>query len=368
MMMVFEPAAALLQLSDSSHRMTLLQRITGFLTLAVSSALQCKDDAGSNVDWWVAVKAPRGTDYFYGDATSAGAFVASPHSMNDTGVGALGSTLRQIWTAPASSIAYILWNDDPPASSVAGWQPPASSYYNFSYGHTKGALVLDTGADGGGFWLTHSVPKFPAGPAQTPDGYAGLGSNAWMYGQSAACFSLTPTAVGPLAETLQFNHPHIYETGGDFSSFPSAVGNLANGEWRADPICQQTAVQFGGLVATVFAKTPAWNADLWSACVSPALQSNLWVESWLRGSEEGPSCQGVWQTLDVQNLAWGSTTWKSYDDHSKWAYAQNTTSPTLCIGDINRMTTQFERAGGAICFSDPIATAFQAAITQTNTC
>ena len=53
---------------------------------------------------------------------------------------------------------------------------------------------------------------------------------------------------------------------------------------------------------------------------------------------------------------------------SKQAFATNTTQPTLCIGDINRMTTQFARAGGAVCFSDAIATAFQAAVTQTNTC
>ena len=356
--------------------MNLFKRIATFLTLAVSSALQCKDDSGRDVDWWVAVKAPRGTDYLYGDTTSAGAFVASPHSMNDTSVGAMSSTLRQIWTA-SSETAYILWNDD----------PPASSYYNFSYGHTKGALVLDTSSEGGGLWLTHSVPKFLAGPIQDPAGYAGLGSNAWMYGQSAACFSLTPAAVGPLAETLQFNHPHIYETGGDFSAFPSAVGDLADGVWRSDAICQQTAVTVGGLDATVFAKTPAWNADLWSACVSPALRSDLLVESWLRGSEEGPACND-WQTLDIQNLAWTSASWKSYDDHSKWAVATNPSlvkpgrtnmpsneleawnlsAPTLCIGDINRMTTQFARAGGAVCFSDAIATAFQAAVTQTNTC
>jgi deoxyribonuclease II len=189
-----------------------------------------------------------------------------------------------------------------------------------------------------------------------------------MYGQSAACFSLTPAAVGPLAETLQFNHPHIYETGGDFSAFPSAVGDLAQGAWRSDPVCQQTVVSLGGLAATVFAKTPAWNADLWSACVSPALKSSLLVESWLRGSEEGPACKGDWQTLDVQDLAWTSVSWESYNDHSKWAVAINTTEPTLCIGDINRMTTQYERAGEAVCFSNAIATAFQAAVTQTDSC
>jgi hypothetical protein len=76
--------------------MGVIGRIVSFLTLAVTSALQCKDDSGHIVDWWVAVKAPRGTDYFYGDATSA--FAASPHSMNDTSACELSSSLRQLWS------------------------------------------------------------------------------------------------------------------------------------------------------------------------------------------------------------------------------------------------------------------------------
>ena len=116
---------------------------------------------------------------------------------------------------------------------------------------------------------------------------------------------------------------------------------------------------------TVFAKTPAWNADLWSDCVAPALQSDLWVESWLRGSEEGPACNMQWKTLDVQNLAWG---WSESSDHSKWAVALNTTAPTLCIGDINRMTTQCARAGGAVCWETSLKAAFNGAVTATNTC
>jgi deoxyribonuclease-2 len=337
--------------------MGFFQRIASFLTLAAVTALQCKDDSGRDVAWWVAVKAPRGTTYWYGDASAPDVFAQSPHSMNDTEVGALGATLRQIWTAP-SQPAYILWNDD----------PPMSNYYNFSYGHTKGALVVDTTSNGGGFWLTHSVPKFPAGPTATA-GYTGLGSNAWMYGQSAACFSLPATdtaALSTLASTLQFNHPHVYDTGGDFSAAPVSVGELANGMWRADPVCQQVALQLGvdgSVPVTVFAKTPAWNADLWSSCVAPALKSDLWVESWLRGSEEGPACGTTWQTLDIQDLSWG---WKEPDDHSKWAVAPNATA--LCIGDINRMTTQYERAGGTVCFTAGPVAAFSSAVTATDTC
>jgi deoxyribonuclease II len=89
------------------------------------------------------------------------------------------------------------------------------------------------------------------------------------------------------------------------------------------------------------------------------------VESWLRGSEEGPACSGPWKTLDVESLSWG---WQEPSDHSKWAVAPNATKPTLCIGDINRMTTQYARAGGAVCWETPLATAFTTAVTVTNSC
>lgn len=330
--------------------MGLLRWITSLCTVTAVVTLQCKDDAGASVDWWVAVKEPRGTGYLYGDANSA--FVKSPHSMNDTTVGALATTLRQIWDDKATP-AYILWNDS----------PPAAADYNFSYGHTKAVLVADT-ASATGFWLTHSIPQFPAGPALSPAAYTGLGSNAWTYAQSAACFSLDSAALDTLAKTLQLNHPQIYDAGGPLADAPPAFQALAASTWRADAICEQTVI--GPL--TVFAKTPAWNADLWSACVAPALQSDLWVESWLRGSEEGPACTGPWKTLDVQSLSWGSLNWSESSDHSKWAVAVNSTAPILCIGDINRMTTQYERAGGAVCWATPLATAFTAAVTATNTC
>jgi deoxyribonuclease-2 len=328
--------------------MGLLRWITSLCTVAAAVTLQCKDDMGADVAWWVAVKEPQGTGYFYGDANSGGSFQRSRHSMNDTSTGALAATMQQIWRKPAP--AYILWNDE----------PPANTGYNFSYGHTKAVLALDT-ATSSGFWLTHSIPLYPAGPALTPT-YVGLGSNAWMYAQSAACFSLDAGAINTLAHTLQLDHPQIYDVGGSISAAPAAFQALAADEWRADAICEQTAV--GSL--TVFAKTPAWNADLWSTCVAPALKSDLWVESWLRGSEEGPACSGQWKTLDIENLSWG---WSESADHSKWAVAPNvTTTPTLCIGDINRMTTQYARAGGAVCWQTPLAEAFASAVSATNTC
>jgi hypothetical protein len=56
------------------------------------------------------------------------------------------------------------------------------------------------------------------------------------------------------------------------------------------------------------------------------------------------------QTLYViengQNVSWTET-----QDHAKWAVALDK-SFVICIGDINRMTSQRVRGGGAVCFSD----------------
>jgi deoxyribonuclease-2 len=330
-------------------RMGLVRWIFVAAVTTAVGALQCKSDSGDSVDWWVAVKEPRGTGYFYGDSQSAGTFARSLHSMNDTRVGALSSTVPQIWSAAAAAApAYILWNDE----------PPASTGYNFSYGHTKAILTVD--GENGGFWLTHSIPLYPAGPALTPH-YTGLGSNAWRYAQSAACFSLTTSEIATLAHTLQLDHPQIYDTGGEIAAAPASFQELAAGMWRPDATCEQTEIG----AYSVFSKTPTWNADLWAECVAPALKSDLWVESWIRGSEEGPACSATWHTLDVQSLTWG---WSEPDDHSKWAVAPNGSAPFLCIGDINRMTTQYARAGGAICWQSPLSQTFISAISGSDTC
>jgi deoxyribonuclease-2 len=48
----------------------------------------------------------------------------------------------------------------------------------------------------------------------------------------------------------------------------------------------------------------------------------------------------------------------THRDHSKWAISfqsglsENSMSKVVCIGDINRMTTQKKRAGGTVCFEN----------------
>lgn len=321
--------------------------LTLLATSFLATATNCKSDAGHDVNWWVAIKAPQGTDYLYTDSTAPGQLTPSIHSMNDTEAGALAHTVRQLWN-PATP--YVIWNDEP---------LPVAPSYNFSYGHTKGILT-------DGFWLVHSIPLFPAGPAIAPS-YQALGSNAWTYAQSAACFTVNATAtLDTMGALFQLYHPNIYDVGAT-PSVSTAVQALAAGEIKTDPVCSVADLALPGMGATLFGKTPAWNADLWSACVAPKMGVDLAVESWLRGSEVGPVCNGPEWTVDVEEVDYGGGfTWSEYNDHGKWAVDPNGT--IFCIGGINRMTTQYARAGGAVCWHTPLAAVFAVAITSQGSC
>ena len=107
--------------------------------------------------------------------------------------------------------------------------------------HAKGVLGF-TGLQG--FWLIHSMPKFPVSPIS--GSYEGLASGQSVYGQSAMCISLSNVdAVGRL---LLMSNPLIYASrtaGVEMESLPS-LSRLLKGPVRtpaesslAVPLLQQ---------------------------------------------------------------------------------------------------------------------------------
>ena len=333
----------------------MISRILGFLSLLASSlALSCLDESGSPTDYWVAIKAPRGTDYLYYDS-STNVFAPSPNSMNDTTKGALTYTTKQLWNAQA----YAIWNDG----------VPNVSNYSYTYGHTKGYFAFDDQADG--FLLIHSIPSFPVGPGNSST-YLGLGGNAWTYAQSLLCLSVSAKTLNSVAYKYLLNRPNLYDT-----LFPSSleptygnISNLVKGGYTTAKLCaSQILTTEGNQEFQLFGKTEEWNNDLYSACVAPTLQSDLWTETWIRGSAEGPNCPtSGYDTLDINGLDFGNNfDWFETNDHSKWAIAVN--QSILCIGDINRMTTQYSRGGGTACLSNSVLfSAFQKAVSGTDSC
>ena len=365
-----------------SHRILYLASLLliSLSQISLSSAFDCINDVGKPVDSWVIIKKPKGTEYFYYDSYNK-LFNTSPISLNDTLSGALTYTIKQLWS---SNTNYVIYNDQ---------IPKLDTYYNnlyndllqeqedsaTNYGHTKGLFAFDETNDNG-FWITHSIPLFPLGPTQTNE-YIGLGSNAFTYVQNALCLSVSADTINNMANKFLLNRPQIYDyklttNTEDINKYIYKYENikrLIDGEYSKVKQCESTYLETQtGMKFTLYAKTAEWNNDLYSECVTPLQEDTLWVETWIRGSAIGPNCPlSNYNTLDVKYLDFivdgSSNSWSETQDHSKWAITEN--KNIICMGDINRMTTQYSRGGGTACFEDKILhSIFKAASTKTNEC
>ena len=319
------------------------------LFLTSTFAFDCLNDQGKPVDSWLALKHPKGAVYFYYDSFEK-TFHTSPYSMNDSSSGALTHTVKQLWRKDKDQVNYVLYNDQVPKVYDTGENESLLG----QFGHTKGLFAFSGNS---GFWLTHSIPLYPVGP-QSSQEYLGLGSNAWTYAQNALCLSVSATTLNDLALAFQLNRPQIYESylSSDSSTTYAHIRDLIDGQYSKEKMCLVKPLETRGKMPfIVYSKTGEWNNDLYSGCVAPSQADALWVESWIRGSADGPNCPlDKYDTLDIKSLDFAPLEghWLETQDHSKWAITE--TKDTVCMGDINRMTTQYTRGGGTACFQDSV--------------
>lgn len=277
------------------------------------AALSCKGEEGEDVGSWVLQKFPQSTSYVLNTATSP-----SPYSLNDTTAGALAHTLQQLWS-PATQ--YVLYNDE----------PPYATSYNFSVAHAKAALLWDST---GAIAVLHSIPKFPVGPEESSD-YIGLLPNAWEYAQHVSCTGIPLAAFAEFAESLESLNPRVYE-----GAFPALRHTRTN-----NPTCQWISVGDRQLIT----KPAAYPVDIWASCVSQHYQSDLRVMSWIHGTLDGTAINGT-TTTDIAQITYSfGVSYTEWDNHAKWAIGQ---APLVCVGDLNRVETQKERSGAAMCWKD----------------
>jgi deoxyribonuclease-2 len=324
----------------------------------------CVDSNGKKVDWWFIYKMPNGFEYAYKEAGDN-----STTSLNVTGAkldnivnNALAATLHQIYIAKKSErLGYALYNDEDPINNATT---------SGSTGHTKG--VLAAGASGSGFWLIHSVPKFPE---LTGNQFKWQASN--KFGQSMLCITLDSVGMEAAAMQEMYTVPHVFD-----QHMPTKVAaklpSLAllaqgkrikhkkhSGRTSVAHIKSQTAT------FTHFAKTPKYGKDFYQDLVAPHLNTDLYVETWRREPFCGTYCApkanatkalpsprgvaagaggGAYSIMNVQGLSFGDT--HSFDyrqDHSKLAVSASADKPFVCVGGVNRMQSQRKRGGGTAC-------------------
>jgi deoxyribonuclease-2 len=257
------------------------------------------DENGKSVDWWFAYKVPKlgkeesnppttGYEYVYFDP-NVGKVVQSPNLLTD-GKGALDLTISSVFSNPADTTGWILYNDEMPAD--------AQRADSASFGHTKGVIAFDI-ASKTAFWLLHSWPKYAdpkATDLPTP-----------IYGQTFLCISLDlATASKIAAQMANHQEPQVY-----LSRVPSGLD-------KTDPLYALTqtidpnaagdadvvdCTSRGGLAFKVIAKNRKWGKDFWNDLVGPTLQEDIDVETWIRGAIPPTlDSDGVHKTFDVKYI------------------------------------------------------------------
>jgi deoxyribonuclease-2 len=331
----------------------LLRLFLAHLLIGLSSAaISCLNEDGVAVGWWVIMKNHGGLDYAYTDAThsSTGPLQLTGRSLDCGTSCALGATLSQL--IGASDAARVTWNDEPPVPL-----PGNSSVASATSGHTKGVIGAD--ADGG-FWLTHSMPKFPI--------LANVNSFKWdtstTYGQSFLCVSLDSANVEVAATGLSFVDPLIYASvipAGLSALYPKLTSVVAGARSTGSSALTVHSTTLN--LFTHYAKSGSWGKDLWEDLIQSDLGVDMYVETWRRAPVMPTYCRPdfPFDTFNVANLQFLDSSgalvgYKYTQDHSKYGIAINATSAQhwLCIGDINRMSSQWVRGGGAVCFRNAV--------------
>ncbi|KAK2584782.1 hypothetical protein KPH14_007101 [Odynerus spinipes] len=298
--------------------MTFLKCIIIFLfgcnikySASASSKLGCRDHENKLVDWYVLYKIPKlsdsseplirnGSGYMYITSNSIhkGWELSNKHIGDKKSIP--GNTLAPLYNDKiAEDTLWVLYNDDPPDRSVVG-----------TYGHTKGVVATDKNQ---GFWMIHSVPNFPPVPRK-------------VYRKNL------PT---------------------DISTQYPVLTNAANQVRIKDPPYNNKVIikSSASLEFVSFAKSDKWQKDLYSDFVAPQLRSNILVESYLNGQGRLPSdCHGV-KVHNIESIKLQAANFASSQDHSKWVVTETSkrNNSWICVGDINRADTQYNRGGGTVC-------------------
>jgi deoxyribonuclease-2 len=269
----------------------------------------------------------------------------SGHQLN-SGSSSVSQTLAQL---KDSGVSYVLWNDEPPPSGNSA-APIA---------HSKGLIAFTSE---GGFWLTHSLPDFPA---TSGDLWA---DGADSYGQSFLCINVDADALHKLSPAFTMYRPKVYDSKfqQDTESWDDVQG-WASMKARVDDETMHVQLNSrGGQTFHLYGKQGSWGKDLYADLVAPAV-GPLYMEGWRHGAGVwGPAC-GKDEVLDVMEVSFPGADWATTKDHSKWAVESDGT--TFCVGDINRADGQEKRGGGTVCIHDSkIANQMRNVIKDTDKC
>ncbi|KAL5262892.1 hypothetical protein ACHWQZ_G008331 [Mnemiopsis leidyi] len=295
---------------------------------------QCLSEEGEPRTWFLMLKMPNRYSYLYADDINPD--LKKGTKLLTEGDNPVGRILDPIYSGRAG-VNYILYNDQVPDGPTTNTR-----------GHTKGAVIWRD--DSTIQWLIHSVPNFPPQPEKD---YS-YPETAKTYGQSFLCVNMEEEDLAEISQHLYYTWPLIYNSSVSekyTDNVPYLDLVLRAKHIKHDPswVSIQTFETAGeeGFKFTAFAKTGEFGADLYKEVIGPYFNSDLYAETWQRGQCVPSNCTGHTSVYNVREMELLDQHYREPQDHSKWAV---TADGHVCVGGINRMTSQYSRGGGSLCF------------------
>lgn len=210
---------------------------------------------------------------------------------------------------------WILYNDDPKQAKC------------HSKGHCKGILAWNSKHIS---WMCHSVPKFPT--FFSKNAISDIDKGELIYGQSFyhIILSYNKETLTSIVQQLYIMEANMYYKNTQME-FPKINLNF-NTIVLSDTV-------------THMAKSPKYLFDIYD-CIAQRYPCNWNIETWKRGHEivkKNPKLK------DISLLKYEHHEYSERQDHSKWCVSEQ---GFFGFGDLNRMTSQFERGGGEFICND----------------
>lgn len=297
--------------------------------------LGCRDQNGNIVDWFYVYKLPLdhsqvgydGLNYYYMISNEGGNqnWIKSNIKI-DSKLSLVGHTISQIYND--DSLLAAIYNDEKLDDLESNKIPDVEC------GHTKGVLGANNET---GFWLVHSVPKFP--PPRNISQYK-YPNTAKRYAQSFLCITVDIENLNMIGKQLIYNEPQFFtlDVPEILVNMLPNFKNLLNGVKITSPPYWnlETITTLGGTEFKVFAKTGKFGKELYADWVAPTLETNLLVETWLNGPGKlNSDCLKKYHVLNIADVKIGAEEFTIHHDHSKWAVGKSPIN-WICVGDINR--------------------------------
>lgn len=285
--------------------------------------LSCLNSKGAKVEYNMMIKLPRKEQepcgYLY--LETGNKFTVEKNHIDDS-TEALTKTLAQV----KKGMTVYAWNDE--------W--PDGKHTSATKAHSKGVFAYDTSTKLG-FYLVHSVPKFP--DFDSNKFIPKIDDGQDIYGQSFVCLSISgDDDFNNLKAGLASTDPYMY------------VGELEKStQKKAYTIYQLKSNKF-----KAFFKGGDANNFIYEDIIAPSYGTSFYVESWCRPCMKNTQVSSkIWvkniMEIKIPNV---DVTWEDTNDHSKWAVSEDSSAAIVCIGDMNRMTSQEPRGGSSFCIKN----------------